>query len=396
MPDNFNLEDDDDELLYRNVPMAMDDEEVAPVPFGPQNNPALPPMPNVPRDPNDPKQKLKEYFQKQDQLNRDNQGADRRDMEQYRKSNSEIGLAQLFNQAANQFGTLGGKAASSAPFDQFSQGLKQNNALELQMARSGRTADAATEDRKLKMAEYLQRQGFQTQAANDRREAAQNANNRGERSLKIQEQNAQTKANQPPKPTMGMQRRDTDYAKDYNDWVGNGRSTAEKNLTLLKSAQKKLATLGDDSWVSGKVVGNMPSMLRTDESRTLEQDVKQAASGALKATLGAAFGQREGENIQKMSYDPTLSPAANAKKIELAIREIESAVSVAEARAQYFEQHDTLQGWKDPRAAVSVSDSADRKAEEFNTSASPAATPSKPIHQMTREEKLKELEALGG
>lgn len=165
MPLNYNLEDEDELIPREELPL----EDEAPVPFGPGNNPAIKPdMPNVPRDPDDPNEKLKNYFKRQDELAQQSLRGGRQDAEMYRRSNSQIGLGQLLNQSANQFGSLGGKAASSAPLDQFSQGLKQSNLQELQLAGNERKAAGDSEDRKLKMMEYMQRQGFQ--AANTKRQ----------------------------------------------------------------------------------------------------------------------------------------------------------------------------------------------------------------------------------
>lgn len=170
MPLNYNLEDDEDLIPPEEIPY----EEEAPSPMMPA---PMPPakgeaMPNVPRDPDDPKEKLKNYFKRQDELAQQSLRGGRQDAEMYRKSNSEIGFGQLLNRAANSFGTLNGKTPPSAGFDQFSQGLKQSNLQELQLAGNERKAAGANEDRKVKMLEYMQRQGYLDQNAADRKKNA--------------------------------------------------------------------------------------------------------------------------------------------------------------------------------------------------------------------------------
>jgi hypothetical protein len=56
--------------------------------------------------------------------------------------------------------------------DQFSQGLKQSNLQELQLAGNERKAAGANEDRKVKMMEYMQRQGYLDKSAVDKNKHA--------------------------------------------------------------------------------------------------------------------------------------------------------------------------------------------------------------------------------
>ena len=77
---NYNLEDyEDDENVI--PPEEIPYEEEMPSPAMP---PAMPPekgeaMPNVPRDPDDPKEKLKNYFKRQDELAQQNLRGGRQD-----------------------------------------------------------------------------------------------------------------------------------------------------------------------------------------------------------------------------------------------------------------------------------------------------------------------------
>ena len=89
--------------------------------------------------------------------------------------------------------------------------------------------------------------------------------------------------------TEGRKALDKDYAKDYNDWTSTGRSNLDKNLERLKNA--KLALQNDDS-LTGAIRGLTPDWLRNltnEKAITTRDDVRAAAQGALKATLGAQF-----------------------------------------------------------------------------------------------------------
>lgn len=137
-----------------------------------------------------------------------------------------------------------------------------------------------------------------------------------------------------------------DYAKDYNDWTSSGKATVDKNLERLYSAR---AALKSDNTLTGGFRGMLPDNLRNitnEKAITTRDDVRAAASSALKATLGPAFTEKEGERIMNQAYNEKLSPEANIEKLDAAIKEIETAKANQDAKAQYFEQNGTLAGFK--------------------------------------------------
>lgn len=154
-----------------------------------------------------------------------------------------------------------------------------------------------------------------------------------------------TAAQKGPTLTPGQQALDKTFAKEYDDWTSGGEASVDKNLTRLKEARDKLEKAkGDLIGTSGPITGRLPDFLRSENSRTIQQDVQAAAQGALKATLGAQFTEKEGERIMKMAYDPTLSPEANIQKIDAAIAELESGKLAKNAKAGHFEKAGTLAG----------------------------------------------------
>ncbi len=147
--------------------------------------------------------------------------------------------------------------------------------------------------------------------------------------------------------TAGRLAADKDFAKDYNDWTGAASAGVAKNLERLTKAKELLSKRKDDWFgTSGRVTGNLPDSMRSEESRTIRQDVQAAAQGALKATLGAQFTEKEGERIMKAAYDETLSPEANIAKIDAANKELQTAKMNKDAKSSYFEKNGTLTGFK--------------------------------------------------
>ncbi len=149
--------------------------------------------------------------------------------------------------------------------------------------------------------------------------------------------------------TEGRKAADKDFAKDYNDWTTTGRATAEKNLGLLRGA---LAKLKQNPSIGGRFEGRLPDIAQPTQAITTREDVRAAAQGALKASLGSAFTEKEGERIMNAAYNPTLPAAENVKKIEAALAELEGIANSREARSNYFAEHGTLTGFEaaDPGA----------------------------------------------
>lgn len=147
--------------------------------------------------------------------------------------------------------------------------------------------------------------------------------------------------------TEGQKAVDKDFAKHYNEWQATGKPTYEKNMKRLADAKAALekASFG----TSGRVVGSMPNMLRSEESKRIQQDVQAAAQGSLKATLGAQFTEKEGERIMNMAYDPTLSPDENIRKIDMAMKEIQDVANSNDDRSKAFETKGTLAGYSGSR-----------------------------------------------
>ncbi len=152
--------------------------------------------------------------------------------------------------------------------------------------------------------------------------------------------------------TEGSKQLDADYAKKYSEWTSTGIPDATKSLDKLKNARKivaQYAAIGGVNTLSGNVTGRAPDALRTEESRAIEQDVQSVAQAGLRAILGSAFTEDEGNRIMRTSYDAKLSPAENLKKIDATLKELEERMSNNMSKMRHFESNNyTLRGWRAP------------------------------------------------
>jgi hypothetical protein len=153
--------------------------------------------------------------------------------------------------------------------------------------------------------------------------------------------------------TLGQKKVDEEYAKKYEEWTSTGLSNATKNLAKLQNARtilEKYANSEKFNLISGNVAGRAPEILRTEESRELEQNIKSIAQESLKAILGTQFTDNEGQRIMKDAYDPTLSAAANLRKLDSTLKELHERFENQESKRRYFEENNrgTIRGWKAP------------------------------------------------
>jgi hypothetical protein len=150
--------------------------------------------------------------------------------------------------------------------------------------------------------------------------------------------------NKTPKQT-GTDAVDRDYAKEYNVWTSTGKVSAAKNLKLLQDAKDQLDKEKNDWFApSGRFIGRMPDLVRGEGDIAIRQNVQQAAQGALKATLGTNFTEKEGERIMAAAYDERLSPEQNMAKIQTAIDEVQANIINADKKASMFESTGSLRG----------------------------------------------------
>jgi hypothetical protein len=155
---------------------------------------------------------------------------------------------------------------------------------------------------------------------------------------KIQAEVAKTKAETGVKGGMteGQKALDKDYAKDYNDWTSTGKAALDKNLQRLQDAKQMLQS---DPTLTGSVRGMLPDFIRNSTNETairVRDQVRAAAQGALKATLGSAFTEKEGERIMNQAYNEKLSPEENIRKIDAAIQELVTNKSNNDTKADLF------------------------------------------------------------
>lgn len=258
----------------------------------------------------------------------------------YQDRANRLNTANAFANLGDVFG--GGKVGSLNPYFEGQRGLAEAQTL------GKLEKDQALAQREMQAKDLLDLK--KAQMARDAELAKENRDYRNQM-LGLKRQEIGMKADKAEKPSLteGQKALDKDYAKDFNEWTSSGQSALQKNLDRLQNA-KRLIEQSKDDWTgpSGRFVGRLPNIVKPESNLKIKQDVQAAAQGALKATLGAQFTEKEGERIMNQAYDETLSPEENIRKIDMAIKELQNNATVNNMKAQHFMQTGSLQGFKAP------------------------------------------------
>lgn len=172
-------------------------------------------------------------------------------------------------------------------------------------------------------------------------------------------QNQLAKGLKQPKPSKGLQKRDTEFAKEWTSFnEGGGYAVIDSNLSklehardLLRSETKKRQSFFDIG-VSGKVIGSLPEKavpLFSEKAADIQESIAEVAQGNLRQVLGGQFAQKEGEQLIRRAYNPKLSEATNLKRLDRLIEQIKKTAGAKVAAGRYLvDNNDTLKGYKGP------------------------------------------------
>jgi hypothetical protein len=101
--------------------------------------------------------------------------------------------------------------------------------------------------------------------------------------------------------------------------------------------------------VTGPVTGGMPFALRVlfnPDSVGIEDDIKSIIYQSLRATLGAQFTQREGENLVQASFNKYLDEEINIKRLERLRTETVNGLETKVSMYNHLKEKGTLKTWE--------------------------------------------------
>ena len=139
---------------------------------------------------------------------------------------------------------------------------------------------------------------------------------------------------------------DSEFAQEYVDWRKGGQSSAYRNIGVLRSVAKQLASpSGED--LTGIFAGLAPDAALTifkPEAKAARDRIASVVQLSMKEILGAQFTEKEGAQLIKRSYDPGLGPQENLARLTAMIMQLEAAAKAKDAMSKYFSENGTLKG----------------------------------------------------
>lgn len=140
---------------------------------------------------------------------------------------------------------------------------------------------------------------------------------------------------------------DTEFAKDYNDFVAQGGQSDP--VKLVSGIDEAISSLGKTNKATGRVMGLLGRQGRAfvnSESGVIEDKVRDAVQRNLRLILGGQFAEKEGENLVRTAYNPTLPEAEVAKRLKSLSTQMKLALKSKQDAAKYYEANGSLAGFK--------------------------------------------------
>ena len=147
---------------------------------------------------------------------------------------------------------------------------------------------------------------------------------------------------------------DEEFGKWYtNEWLVKGGGSTE--ATYLESLKGVRDTLVDAEKSGESITGVSQGVLTkfpmaqaffNPEGAVVQDRIAGVAQLSLKAILGGQFSEREGELLIQRAYNPLLSEAENIERLTQLINRIEKAENYKNDAARYYQENNTLAGFK--------------------------------------------------
>lgn len=226
-------------------------------------------IPNVPRNPdaeNNRREKMKDYLSRQKFL---------------REGNADLSLSTLLNQAANQMGTIGGKAASSMPLAQMNQNLMAEN-------RGLMAEEKADIDKQEKMRQYMaQKMASDKQksaALAERKAAREGTEEYRNKMLGLKGKEISTKA--------GKEKEATEGERKMGAFANRAQSANDAYESYIQE-NPGAAALGTKDYLLGEYGGKLGSQFLSKEAKMSKQLEKEFIGAVLRPETGAAASDDE-------------------------------------------------------------------------------------------------------
>lgn len=147
------------------------------------------------------------------------------------------------------------------------------------------------------------------------------------------------------KKSVGWDKIDEAYAKDWISWNSVGRSQAMTNLAAVGQV---LQQLENGEQLSGELINVAPNIVQAilaPESVAARETIEGVVQQNLRDVLGGQFAQQEAQQLLSRAWNPLLEPEENARRMRRLYNQMEIAAGQRDAMNAYFNENGTLRGY---------------------------------------------------
>lgn len=186
----------------------------------------------------------------------------------------------------------------------------------------------------------------------------------------------------PQEFTPGEKALDQAFAKDYAEYIkSGGAAKVEKSLKNLSVAenlfkQGKGASTGLISKTFAAFAPDAAQNILTPDVAKARDNIKDTVNQSLRAILGAQFTEKEGERLMQNTFNPSLGPKENLRRLDVLKQSILETARAQQGAIEHFKKNRTLRGYEGPMpgatTATELTDSLLNKIESSSQPPEPA------------------------
>jgi hypothetical protein len=146
--------------------------------------------------------------------------------------------------------------------------------------------------------------------------------------------------------TPGQKKVDESFAPSYIEWQQGGGADAVANLAQIGTVLQRLES---GQPLTGPLIGIQPDFvlaLTNPNATGAKEQVQEVVQRNLRIVLGAAFTEKEGNQLISRAYNPTLPPEQNAARLRKLFQQMAVTAQQRQEMNDYFETNGTLKGYK--------------------------------------------------
>jgi hypothetical protein len=156
-----------------------------------------------------------------------------------------------------------------------------------------------------------------------------------------------TNINMGDKLSPGLKKLDESFAETYANLSMSGLADARSQAATINTVLTKLEA-GEP--LTGPLIGVLPDFLRAITSPDAQDAIDRVGSvvqRSLREVLGGQFAQREGEQLVRRAYNPSLPPAQNAARLRALFSVLDQTAKNKMDMATYYQENNySLGGYK--------------------------------------------------